>query len=156
MMMSTYQTDSTTGLRDAIIAYAHDHLPAIEGMAARDMSTRRVSRMGHERKSEYATSVGGITTHFIAAEHPTYGTYYARVVVEGGRIASASWEYDGENREVNGVIYDSRREARAVKEALSAAGIGHMYPGCPEARRAMKKAGVLRAPKAIDTAGCDE
>ena len=140
--MSTKNTDQATGLKDRLIAYAHTHLPDREGVPAREMPTI-LYRPGHMVRSELADNIHGISEHFLALSHPVYGEYIARVRVEGGKPVQAHWEYDGENCEVNGVVFGSRALARRVRTALRDAGIPGVAVMHPDARRVLRDAGIL-------------
>jgi len=141
-MMENYGTDAETGKKDALIAYAQDNLTERRGgLLARAMPATRVMG-GHEVKSEYSSSCGGISTHTILFANPEYGNYIATVSVVAGRPTQASWDYDGVNCEVNGVVWRTREEARIVRKALADAGISHQSPGTKEARKVLEKAGV--------------
>jgi hypothetical protein len=87
--------------------------------------------------------VGGITIHHLTLSHPELGDYAATVDVIDGEPVAAAWAYGGEQCEVNGVLYSTRRKAVAVRATLSDAGIGHHYPGTREATKALREAGVI-------------
>jgi hypothetical protein len=56
---------------------------------------------------------------------------------------------------VNGVYYGrNERKAATVRLALADAGIAHHYPGTPEARKALRAAGVERTPAIGEEWGC--
>ena len=61
------------------------------------------------------------------------------------------WDYDGVNCTVNGVVYPSRREAIAVRDALREAGLGECYAGHPDAIRVLRK----RLPQFVERSNVD-